>query len=138
MNIIKQKVRNLLFSIQTTGTAKHLVHIRINKQSAPVIGYANRAYSSLVYSRPFSEMPKQNWRFCCSGNPKIHVIVSRKSFQTYTTKLLQKSEMRKNMVMDLIYRGFIYAANYSESHYNPCRSQIKTELRYLFVTTLNR
>ena len=33
-------------------------------------------------------------------------------------KLLQKSEMRKNMVMDLIYRGFIYAANYSESHYN--------------------
>ena len=55
-----------------------------------------------------------------------------------TTKLLQKSEMRKNMVMDLIYRGFIYAANYSESHYNPRRSQIKTELRYLFVTTLNR
>ena len=45
MNIIKQKVRNLLFSIQTTGTAKHLVHIRINKQSAPVIGYANRAYA---------------------------------------------------------------------------------------------
>ena len=56
----------------------------------------------------------------------------------YGTKLLQKSEMRKNMVMDLIYRGFIYAANYSESHYNPRRSQIKTELRYLFVTTLNR
>ena len=55
-----------------------------------------------------------------------------------TTKLLQKSEMRKNMVMDLIYRGFIYAANYSESHYNPRRSQIKTELRYLFVTTPNR
>jgi len=23
------------------------------------------------------------------------------------------------MVMDLIYRGFINAANYSESHYNP-------------------
>ena len=37
--------------------------------------------------------------------------------------------------MDLIYRGFIYATNYSESHYNTCRSQIKTELRYLFVTT---
>ena len=55
-----------------------------------------------------------------------------------TAKLLQKSEMRKNMVMDLIYRGFIYAANYSESHYNPRRSQIKTELRYLFVTTPNR
>lgn len=50
----------------------------------------------------------------------------------------KKSEMRKNMVMDLIYRGFIYAANYSESHYNPRRSQIKTELRYLFVTTPNR
>ena len=56
----------------------------------------------------------------------------------WRTKLLQKSEMRKNMVMDLIYRGFIYAANYSESHYNPRRSQIKTELRYLFVTTPNR
>ena len=55
-----------------------------------------------------------------------------------SAKLLQKSEMRKNMVMDLIYRGFIYAANYSESHYNPRRSQIKTELRYLFVTTPNR
>ena len=26
MNIIKQKVRNLLFSIQTTGTAKHLLN----------------------------------------------------------------------------------------------------------------
>ena len=46
--------------------------------------------------------------------------------------------MRKNMVMDLIYRGFINAANYSESNYNPRRSQIKTELRYLFVTTPNR
>ena len=46
--------------------------------------------------------------------------------------------MRKNMVMDLIYMGFINAANYSESHYNPRRSQIKTELRYLFVTTPNR
>ena len=56
----------------------------------------------------------------------------------WVAKLLQKSEMRKNMVMDLIYRGFIYAANYSESHYNPRRSQIKTELRYLFVTTPNR
>ena len=55
-----------------------------------------------------------------------------------SAKLLQKSEMRKNMVMDLIYRGFINAANYSESHYNPRRSQIKTELRYLFVTTPNR
>ena len=59
-------------------------------------------------------------------------------FDVWLTKLLQKSEMRKNMVMDLIYRGFIYAANYSESHYNPRRSQIKTELRYLFVTTPNR
>ena len=39
--------------------------------------------------------------------------------------------MRKNMVMDLIYRGFIYAANYSESHYNPRRSQIKTDIRFL-------
>ena len=39
--------------------------------------------------------------------------------------------MRKNMVMDLIYRGFIYAANYSESHYNPRRSQIKTALALL-------
>ena len=56
------------------------------------------------------------------------------SLLNFSAKLLQKSEMRKNMVMDLIYRGFIYAANYSESHYNPRRSQIKTPLRYLFVT----
>lgn len=63
---------------------------------------------------------------------------NNKSLKDGTTKLLQKSEIRKNMVMDLIYRGFIYAANYSESHYNPRRSQIKTELRYLFVTTPNR
>ena len=61
-----------------------------------------------------------------------------KRWYLFYAKLLQKSEMRKNMVMDLIYRGFIYAANYSESHYNPRRSQIKTELRYLFVTTPNR
>ena len=61
-----------------------------------------------------------------------------KKVYNFSAKLLQKSEMRKNMVMDLIYRGFIYAANYSESHYNPRRSQIKTELRYLFVTTPNR
>ena len=65
-------------------------------------------------------------------------IVHRPDKDFLNTKLLQKSEMRKNMVMDLIYRGFIYAANYSESHYNPRRSQIKTELRYLFVTTPNR
>ena len=73
---------------------------------------------------------------------KIKVYYQKKpkyySIGICMTKLLQKSEMRKNMVMDLIYRGFIYAANYSESHYNPRRSQIKTELRYLFVTTPNR
>ena len=67
---------------------------------------------------------------CSSANAHFNYILA--------TKLLQKSEMRKNMVMDLIYRGFINAANYSESHYNPRRSQIKTELRYLFVTTPNR
>ena len=73
---------------------------------------------------------------CCKDNTKT-LYSTKKVYKLYT-KLLQKSEMRKNMVMDLIYRGFIYAANYSESHYNPRRSQIKTELRYLFVTTLNR
>ena len=71
-------------------------------------------------------------------NGSMRVYENRIEFDDMDTKLLQKSEMRKNMVMDLIYRGFIYAANYSESHYNPRRSQIKTELRYLFVTTLNR
>ena len=77
------------------------------------------------------------------GKPKFAVKHNRRKenlslYLFISTKLLQKSEMRKNMVMDLIYRGFIYAANYSESHFNPRRSQIKTELRYLFVTTLNR
>ena len=51
------------------------------------------------------------------------------------TKLLQKSGIRKNIVIDLIYRVFSKAANYSQRHPNPCRSQIKTPLRYLFVTT---
>ena len=81
----------------------------------------------------------------CVPNPEVRLLKLAdvvKAMQlkhgVYYTKLLQKSEMRKNMVMDLIYRGFIYAANYSESHYNPRRSQIKTELRYLFVTTPNR
>ncbi len=69
-------------------------------------------------------------------DPKLRFFMS--FINLNSAKLLQKSEMRKNMVMDLIYRGFIYAANYSESHYNPRRSQIKTELRYLFVTTPNR
>ena len=71
----------------------------------------------------------------------LHIMLNQddpRFFVFSAAKLLQKSEMRKNMVMDLIYRGFIYAANYSESHYNPRRSQIKTELRYLFVTTPNR
>ena len=72
--------------------------------------------------------------FCSNNKAEIQSLINK----VFTTKLLQKSEMRKNMVMDLIYRGFIYAANYSESHYNPRRSQIKTELRYLFVTTPNR
>ena len=77
-----------------------------------------------------------------SADPHPKIVNSNFSmpsgYEFPITKLLQKSEMRKNMVMDLIYRGFIYAANYSESHYNPRRSQIKTELRYLFVTTPNR
>ena len=78
---------------------------------------------------------KGNGKYSGDG---IDAIIDEKTFNNSITKLLQKSEMRKNMVMDLIYRGFIYAANYSESHYNPRRSQIKTELRYLFVTTPNR
>lgn len=103
MNIIKQKVRNLLSSIQTTGTAKRLVHIRINKQSAPVIGYANRAYSSLVYFRLFSEKPKQNWRFCCSGNPKIHVIVFRKPLADLHNKGTNSARISKGLDCFLSY-----------------------------------
>ena len=72
------------------------------------------------------------------GENKSRLCYSLQNHYICIAKLLQKSEMRKNMVMDLIYRGFIYAANYSESHYNPRRSQLKTELRYLFVTTPNR
>ena len=72
------------------------------------------------------------------GEVAIYNLYEMRMEDACFAKLLQKSEMRKNMVMDLIYRGFINAANYSESHYNPRRSQIKTELRYLFVTTPNR
>ena len=83
--------------------------------------------ASFMSAQTMKEIPVQK---------KFHKISENGKYMI--TKLLQKSEMRKNMVMDLIYRGFIYAANYSESHYNPRRSQIKTELRYLFVTTPNR
>ena len=101
------------------------------------------AESIFSYRSDFAENKYQGWfpdsveevRDYISNMPAT-MDIANICFQF--TKLLQKSEMRKNMVMDLIYRGFIYAANYSESHYNPRRSQIKTELRYLFVTTPNR
>ena len=51
-----------------------------------------------------------------------------------TTKLLQKSEMRKDIVIELSYKGFSWSGDNSWSHYNPCRSQILTPQRYLFVT----
>lgn len=45
-----------------------------NKQSAPYTD-ADRAYSSLcTISSPYRRT-KQNWRFCCFGNPKIHVSI---------------------------------------------------------------
>ena len=50
------------------------------------------------------------------------------------TKLLQKSEMRKVIVIELSYKGFSWSGDNSWSHYNPCRSQILTPQRYLFVT----
>ena len=51
-----------------------------------------------------------------------------------STKLLQKSEMRKDIVIELSYKGFSWSGDNSWGHYNPCRSQILTPQRYLFVT----
>ena len=53
-------------------------------------------------------------------------------------KLLQKSEMRKDIVIELSYRGFSRASDYSWSHRNHRWSQIRTPLRYLFVTMPER
>jgi len=39
-------------------------------------------------------------------------------------KLLQKSEMRKDIVIELSYKGFGWSGDNPWSHYNPCRSQI--------------
>ena len=96
----------------------------------------NQVKSESAISLPFQHLLTQV-NFTIKGDVADFIYTVSK-LVINGAKLLQKSEMRKNMVMDLIYRGFIYAANYSESHYNPRRSQIKTELRYLFVTTLNR
>lgn len=41
------------------------------KTSSPHYVSADRAYSSRVESVTISS--PQNWRFCCPGNPKIHV-----------------------------------------------------------------
>ena len=101
-----------------------------------VIGEVTRSavgYELKIYDEEGNEIQELNVGYQTYASFKV-----KANFRFAATKLLQKSEMRKNMVMDLIYRGFINAANYSESHYNPRRSQIKTELRYLFVTTLNR
>ena len=42
--------------------------------------------------------------------------------------------MRKDIVIELSYKGFSWSGDNSWSHYNPCRSQILTPQRYLFVT----
>ena len=104
-----------------------------------------RTIKGFMYSRISVSLPTNHLYHEETNNQRLGIyrpslIRSARREYPYLSgaKLLQKSEMRKNMVMDLIYRGFINAANYSESHYNPRRSQIKTELRYLFVTTPNR
>ena len=141
--------KNILYV--ASGTAASLLVILVlsfmgvfekNSDTQVRMSAANGSRSEIVL--PDGSMVKLN-----SGSEVVYAYDSKKKirevdfqgegfFDVCVAKLLQKSEMRKNMVMDLIYRGFIYAANYSESHYNPRRSQIKTELRYLFVTTPNR
>lgn len=64
-------MRNLLFPHRTTGTAKRLTSIRNNRQSAPFQVCENCSYSSHEVQTPCGV--QQNWRFCCSGNPKIHI-----------------------------------------------------------------
>ena len=135
-----QQLRLLLYLLHQNGIAvsfappqkKQIKHF--SRMMMPVTKTDEKdAYMIAMYGEkmnpPIYKMPSQ---------ATIRILTTEGFTYFDTAKLLQKSEMRKNMVMDLIYRGFINAANYSESHYNPRRSQIKTELRYLFVTTPNR
>ena len=64
----------------------------------------------------------------------VHSNLKLKYLKIDDTKLLQKSEMRKEIVIELSYKGFSRASDYSWSHRNHRWSQIRTPLRYLSVT----
>ena len=68
----------------------------------------------------------------------VHSNLKLKYLKIAATKLLQKSEMRKDIVIELSYKGFSRASDYSWSHRNHRWSQIRTPLRYLFVTMPER
>ena len=55
-------------------------------------------------------------------------------WEIWYAKLLQKSEMRKDIVIELSYKGFSWSGYNSWSQYNHSKSQILTPQRYLFVT----
>ena len=141
LKIIESRTDFVFFFNSQQVNVHKRVSINVNKQNIFKILDEVFKGSDVVYSVLDKSIILSSKRFAPDGNLKKitgKVVDTNGEPLIAVTKLLQKSEMRKNMVMDLIYRGFIYAANYSESHYNPRRSQIKTELRYLFVTTPNR
>ena len=104
------------------------------------------------YPISFSDLPCRLGRLCrlqsfytvseCfssllySSNPDILYIAHRQflSERFITAKLLQKSEMRKDIVIELSYKGFSWSGYNSWSQYNHSKSQILTPQRYLFVT----
>ena len=57
------------------------------KTSSPHYASADRAYSSRV--EQVTESSPQNWRFCCLGNPKIHVsyIMSHTFYRMHDTNI---------------------------------------------------
>ena len=86
----------------------------------------------LNHRNAFSHVFKYVFRVYKSYHPSSLRWLS--FIHSYPTKLLQKSEMRKVIVIELSYKGFSWSGDNSWSHYNPCRSQILTPQRYLFVT----
>ena len=67
----------------------------------------------------------------------LNIIFTRRGFvydDFNAAKLLQKSEMRKDIVIELSYKGFSWSGYNSWSQYNHSKSQILTPQRYLFVT----
>ena len=74
----------------------------------------NRSYHK--YGSDYSETKKNYQNYLITWNSllnKRHSHILKKQLNIFTTKLLQKSEMRKDIVIELSYRGFSCTSDYS-------------------------